>query len=60
MEVFRLKAIENWRSRNVALENMVYSDFLPCLGAVATADCLHAPSTQAAARLPHMSRNSPS
>ncbi|MCY4489656.1 MAG: IS1595 family transposase, partial [Deltaproteobacteria bacterium] len=39
---FRLKAIENWCHRSVAPVSKVYSDGLPCFGAVATAGCLHA------------------
>ena len=40
---FRLKAIESWCLRSVAPGSKVYSDGLPCFGAVATAGCLHAP-----------------
>ena len=40
---FRLKAIESWCRRSVAPGSKVYSDGLPCFGAVATAGCLHAP-----------------
>ena len=34
---FRLKAIESWCRRSVAPGSKVYSDGLPCFGAVATA-----------------------
>ena len=40
---FRLKATESWCRRNDAPGGKVYSDGLPCFGAVATAGCLRAP-----------------
>ncbi len=43
MTGFRLKAIKSWCRWSVASGSKVYSDGLPCFGAVATAGCQHAP-----------------